>query len=74
MVPILLVIHDSDAVRREHALEISRLLAVARMDGGMGGAPNSQRAVLSDTPHVDLLYRTDLLLPIVTPFLDAPIP
>jgi hypothetical protein len=40
----------------------------------MGGVPKSQFAVLPGTSHFDLLMRTDLLLSIVTPFLDMPMP
>ncbi len=39
----------------------------------MGELPSSQLAVLPGTTHFNILYRTDLLLPIITPFLDAPI-
>ena len=36
--------------------------------------PASQLAVLPGTSHVSILSRADLLLPIITPFLDAPMP
>ncbi len=36
--------------------------------------PNTQLAILPDTTHFTILSRADLLLPIVTPFLDAPMP
>jgi hypothetical protein len=38
------------------------------------GLPKSQLAVLPGTTHVTLVNRADLLLPIITPFLDAPEP
>jgi hypothetical protein len=38
------------------------------------GLPASQLAVLPGTSHVSILSRADLLLPMVVPFLDAPMP
>src|SRR5262249_54079744 len=38
------------------------------------GLPNSQLAVLPGTSHVTVVYRADLLLAIIPPFLDAPMP
>jgi hypothetical protein len=49
-----------------------RLLGGAKADSSVGGVRNSQFAVLPGTTHFSLLSRTGLLLPIVTPFLDAP--
>ncbi|HKP51769.1 MAG TPA: alpha/beta hydrolase [Chloroflexia bacterium] len=72
--PTLLIVGDADLIRPEHVLEIFHLLGGAREDGGMGELPSSQLAVLPGTTHFNILYRTDLLLPIITPFLDAPIP
>jgi len=50
------------------------LLHGGKEDGGMSGVSNSQLAVLPGTTHFSILTRVDLLLPIVTPFLEAPIP
>jgi pimeloyl-ACP methyl ester carboxylesterase len=72
--PTLLIFGDADLIRPEHALELFRLLGGARADGGMEGLPDSQFAVLPGTTHFNLLDRTDLLMPIVVPFLDAPMP
>ena len=72
--PTLLVIGDTDVIRPEYAVEMFRLLGGGKADGGMSGVPNSQFAVLPGTTHFSILTRTDLLLPIVTPFLDAPMP
>jgi pimeloyl-ACP methyl ester carboxylesterase len=71
--PTLLIIGDSDIIRPEHAVEMFRLLGGGVM-GDMAGLPNSQLAVLPGTTHVTLVYRADLLLPIIPPFLDAPMP
>jgi pimeloyl-ACP methyl ester carboxylesterase len=71
--PTLILMGDTDAVLLEHGVEMFKLLG-----GGLGGAfgilPNSQLAILPGTNHYSILYRTDLLLPIVNPFLDAPLP
>lgn len=71
--PILIVIGDSDLVRPEHAVEMFRLLG-GGVFGDMAGLPNSQLAVLPGTTHVSIVSRADLLLAIIPPFLDAPMP
>ena len=76
--PTLIVVGDTDAVRLAHAAEMFELLGggpvVILPDGTMSAPPSSQLAVLPGTTHFSILYRTDLLLPIIPPFLDAPIP
>jgi pimeloyl-ACP methyl ester carboxylesterase len=77
--PTLVVVGDSDRVRPDHAVALVRLLGGAKMDGGASGTPTAQGtplptaqlAVLPGTTHFTILSRTDLLLPILTPFLDA---
>jgi pimeloyl-ACP methyl ester carboxylesterase len=71
--PTLLIIGDSDIVRPEHAVEMFRLLG-GGVIGDLAGLPNSQLAVLPGTTHVTLVDRADLLLPMIRPFLDAPLP
>jgi pimeloyl-ACP methyl ester carboxylesterase len=71
--PTLLIIGDSDIVRPEHAVEMFRLLG-GGVAGDMAGLPNSQLAVLPGTTHVTVVSRVDLLLAIIPPFLDAPLP
>jgi pimeloyl-ACP methyl ester carboxylesterase len=72
--PTLLIIGDSDLVRPEHAVEMFRLLGGGVFGDTPAGLPNSQLAILPGTSHVTIVYRADLLLPIITPFLDAPMP
>jgi pimeloyl-ACP methyl ester carboxylesterase len=72
--PTLLIIGDSDLVRPEHAVEMFRLLGGGVFGDTPAGLPRSQLAVLPGTSHVSLVYRADLLLAIVPPFLDAPMP
>jgi pimeloyl-ACP methyl ester carboxylesterase len=71
--PTLLIIGDSDIVRPEHAVEMFRLLG-GGVAGDMAGLPNSQLAVLPGTTHVTVVSRADLLLAMIPPFLDAPLP
>ncbi len=72
-VPVLIVVGDADSVRLAHAVELFGLLGGGKQDGDMGGLPRSQLAVLPGTTHFTIMARTDLLLPIVVPFLDAPV-
>lgn len=72
--PVLIAIGDADLVQAEHAVKMFRLLG----GGGFGdmppGMPDSQLAILPGTSHVSMASRADLLIPIVTHFLDAPMP
>jgi pimeloyl-ACP methyl ester carboxylesterase len=72
--PTLLIIGDSDLVRPEHAVEMFRLLGGGVFGDLPTGMPASQLAVLPGTSHVTLMDRADLLLAIIPPFLDAPMP
>lgn len=68
--PIFMAIGDADGVRYEHALELFR----ARGGGTMGdihGLPRSRLAILPGTTHIGMIKRTDLLIPMITDFLDA---
>ena len=73
--PALVVLGDSDVVRLEHAVELFGLLGGGVM-GDLGGLPKSQLAVLPGTTHYippgsGLLDRSDWLLAMIAPFLDA---
>jgi pimeloyl-ACP methyl ester carboxylesterase len=72
--PTLLVIGDADSVRPAHMMELFGLLGGGKADGAMGGLPNAQLALLPGTTHFSILARTDLLLPIITPFLNTAMP
>jgi pimeloyl-ACP methyl ester carboxylesterase len=71
--PTLLVIGDADIVRPEHAVELFRLLGGGVM-GGLDGLPRARLAVLPGTTHLGVMEQTDLLLAIIPPFLDVPMP
>jgi hypothetical protein len=67
------VIGDSDIVRPEHAVEMFRLLGGGVM-GDMMGLPKSRLAILPGTTHVTVAYRGEWLAPMISDFLDTPIP
>jgi len=76
--PTLYIVGDSDAIRLKHAVELFRLLGGGVM-GDLTGLPKSQLAVLPATTHFvppgsGLMDRTDWLLSMIVPFLDAPMP
>jgi pimeloyl-ACP methyl ester carboxylesterase len=72
--PTLLIIADSDGVRPEHAVEMFRLLG-GGVPGDLTGLPKSQLAIIPGATHVSLVVeRSDLWLPMVAAFLDAPMP
>ena len=70
--PVLLIFGDSDIVQLEHVVNIFRLLG-GGIEGTMG-LPNSQLAVLPATAHQNVIDRATILLSIIPPFLDAPMP
>jgi pimeloyl-ACP methyl ester carboxylesterase len=72
--PTLLIIGDSDLIRPEHAVEMFRLLGGGVFGDTPAGLPNSQLAILPGTSHVTVADRADLLIPMITSFLDAPMP
>jgi pimeloyl-ACP methyl ester carboxylesterase len=72
--PTLLIIGDSDLVRPEHAVEMFRLLGGGVFGDTPAGLPNSQLAILPGTSHVSLVNRSELLVPMITSFLDVPMP
>ena len=71
--PTLIVVGDSDFFPAIHAVEMFGFLG-GGVAGGFAQPPNSQLAILPNTIHFTVLSRTDLLLPIINPFLDAPVP
>ena len=59
--PALVVAGDRDVVQPEHAVEMFRLL------------PHAQLAILPGTDHMQIVQRGELLLSLVTAFLDPPV-
>jgi pimeloyl-ACP methyl ester carboxylesterase len=79
--PTLIVVGDADGLRLAHAVEFFGLLGGGKGDGDLSGLPPAQLAVLPATTHVGwappyhgIMARTELLLPILTEFLDAGLP
>ena len=68
--PALLMVGDADVVRPEHVVQMLRLLG-GGAPGDIVGLPRSQLAVLPGTTHVTIITRTEWLLSMVTPFLNA---
>ncbi len=60
--PSLIITGDRDVLRPDHAVLMSRVL------------PHSQLAILPGTDHMQVVNRTEILMPMIVPFLDAPLP
>ncbi|MGH2537524.1 MAG: alpha/beta fold hydrolase [Candidatus Promineifilaceae bacterium] len=71
--PTLLIIGDSDIIRPEHAVEMFRLLG-GGVIGDLVGLPKSQLAIVPGATHITLVHQSDMLVPMITSFLDAPMP
>ena len=71
--PTLITVGDSDMVKLEHAVRFLRLRG-GDVNGDFEGVPASQLAVFPGTTHFFGLARTNLVLDVVTTFLDAPPP
>ncbi|WP_280234902.1 alpha/beta fold hydrolase [Nocardia cyriacigeorgica] len=70
--PTLTIIGDSDIVRPEHAVEMFRLHGGGIMGDTPAGLPDSELAVIPGASHVTVVHRPELLVPMVTAFLDRP--
>lgn len=68
--PTLVIIGDSDAIRPEHAVDLFRLRG-GGVNGDLTGLPQAQLAIIPGATHTSVLSRADLLIPIITGFLDA---
>ncbi len=75
MAPTLLVYGDADSIRPAHAVEFFELLGGGQKDAGWDGAgmPDSKLAILPGTTHYNS-FSSPMLAPIITAFLDAPMP
>ncbi len=73
--PTLIVVGDADSIRPEHTVEFFELLGGGKRDAGWDGSgmPNARLAVLPATTHYNIIF-SPVLVSIVTPFLDAPMP
>ena len=71
--PTLITVGDCDMVKIEHAVRFLQLRG-GDVNGDFEGVPASQLAVLPGTTHFFGLSNPVLVNPIVTTFLDAPMP
>ncbi|MCD6031845.1 MAG: alpha/beta hydrolase fold protein [Thermomicrobiales bacterium] len=71
--PTLLIYGDADVFRPEHMVELFRLLG-GGVPGDLTGLPKARLAVLPGTTHITVMNRIDWLLPMITEFLDEPMP
>jgi pimeloyl-ACP methyl ester carboxylesterase len=68
--PVLIVAGDSDIFPVAHALEMFKLLGGDTSATAMGGSGRARLAVLPGTNHFEFMQRTDLLVPILSTFLE----
>lgn len=69
--PTLITVGDCDAVTLEHAVRFLQLRG-GDVNGDFVGVPSSQLAVFPGTTHFFGMSRPELVLEVVTTFLDAP--
>jgi pimeloyl-ACP methyl ester carboxylesterase len=71
--PTLLIYGDADVIRPEYMAELFRLLG-GGVPGDLTGLPKARLAILPSTTHVGVMNRAGWLLPMITEFLDEPMP
>ena len=71
--PTLIVAGDSDELPPSHAVEFFSLLGGGKADAGWNGEHliPSQLAILPGATHYNIVFRADLLLPVLSPFLGS---
>lgn len=71
--PILIIAGDADGLPPSQAVEFFTLPGGGLKDAGWDGANliPSQLAILPGATHYNVVYRADLLLPVLAPFLDS---
>jgi pimeloyl-ACP methyl ester carboxylesterase len=71
--PALLIYGDADVIRPEHMVDLFRLLG-GGTPGDLAGLPKARLAILPSTTHVGVMNRADWVVPMITEFLDEPMP
>jgi pimeloyl-ACP methyl ester carboxylesterase len=70
----MIVVGDADAVQLDHALELFQLAGGGDKDavvkGFMTKPPRARLAILPGTSHIGIMANPDLVVSLVTPFLD----
>jgi pimeloyl-ACP methyl ester carboxylesterase len=72
--PTLILVGDADTVLPAHAVELFGLLGGGKAESAMGRPADSQLAILPGTTEIGILSHIEVVLAIITPFLDAPMP
>lgn len=67
--PALIIVGDGDVVRPEHAVELFRLLG-GGVPADLVGPSESQLAIVPGATHITLMFKTDMLLSMILPFLE----
>jgi pimeloyl-ACP methyl ester carboxylesterase len=69
--PTLIIAGDADSLPPSHAVEFFTLLGGGKQDAGWNGEHliPSQLAILPGVTHYNIVFRPDLLLPVLAPFL-----
>lgn len=68
--PIFIALGDADGIRYEHALDLFRAKGGGKM-GDISGLPKSRLAILPGTTHIGMMQKTNILIPMITDFLDS---
>ncbi|MEU6583122.1 hypothetical protein [Nocardia sp. NPDC046763] len=59
------------SIRLDHAIEMFRVFGGDIGGDTPAGLPNARLAILPGTSHVSLVHRPELLLPVISTFLDT---
>ncbi len=72
-VPTLIIAGDADSFPPSHAVEFFALLGGGKRDAGWRGEHmiSSRLAILPGATHYNIVFRADLLLPVLASFLDG---
>jgi pimeloyl-ACP methyl ester carboxylesterase len=68
--PTLIISADGDGVTPEHAVEMYRLRGGGYMVD-FGPIPAAQLAIMPGTSHISVMFQTEWLVSMITPFLDT---
>ena len=72
-IPTLIIAGDADALPPSHAVAFFTLFGGGLKDAGWNGEHliPSQLAILPGGTHYNIVFRADLLLPVLAPFLNT---
>jgi pimeloyl-ACP methyl ester carboxylesterase len=69
--PTMVIAADNDSMTLEHTISLYQLRG-GGLNGDLTGLPEARLAIIPGTTHISLMFRADLLTPLLTEFLDAP--